>query len=580
MRPHIIPFFKFKTLFLSIFFTILTLCARLFYLQIILSKSFYTKGQKNFLRTEKIPPTRGNILDTHGNPIATNRPIHNLYWQGTGKHSLREKQKNVLQTIGKILGNDTITKDETVIQNIKYAEKSHKKILIKSDITFDQLSKIEEQFPHKKSILISTSFKRFYPYQSFASHLLGYLGRINLEPGGKMGLEKIFEDTLKGKNGSLIKTINSFGKQLSETTIEQAFAGRNIKTTLDIDMQKILEDIFPTNETGTCILMNPKDGAILALASKPNFDPNIFLSPITKKDWSNLQENHPFLNRALNACYPPGSIFKLVTTSAALEAGILDKDQTWECKGYVTFVGRRYLCHKLQGHGALTASQALEQSCNTFFYDLAQKIDIDLLADYAKRFGLGEKTNIILPEKRGVVPSRQWKLDNRGERWFKGETLSASIGQSFLTTTPLQIARMISSIFTGYLVNPRILKQEPVITQPLAIEPKTLEFLKQSMKKVVTQGTGKNISRITDWEEIYAKTSTAQTSALHKRRLGHKYREHRWFVLYFRYKNNEPLTMVTLIEHSESARSAKNTAKRFLISYKRLIDKKKSLMYN
>ena len=562
---------KLRIILLVFLCTTFIICIRLFNLQIRSFDKFQLKSKKNFLRLEKVYPKRGNILDSTGKLLATNRPIHNLYWQGSGTYNLSEEKINILKYIGQII-NKNIIKNKKLLAQIKHAERFHKKTLIASDINFDQLSKIEEQFPYTNAISISTSFKRFYPYRSLASHILGYLGRINVETTGKMGLEKMFEDMLKGKSGSIIKTINSFGKKLSETTIENALSGRDIKITLNINMQRIVEKIFPKNEIGTMIVMNPQNGAIVALVSQPNFDPNIFLQPILKNDWEKLQENNPFLNRAFDACYPPGSIFKLVTTSAALEHNIIDPDQNWDCKGYVYFGGRKYLCHKLDGHGELTTSQALEQSCNTFFYDIAKKIDIDLLADYAHRFGLGKKTSIIFPEKNGIVPSRKWKFENKGEQWWPGETLSTSIGQSFLLTTPIQVACMVSSIFTGYLVTPRILEDEPISMIELPISETTLEFLRKSMKMVAQTGTGRNISRIKNLE-IYMKTSTAQTSALYKRKFGHIYREHRWLVAYFQYKDHDPLTLVILIEHSESARAAKNTARKFLIAYKLAADR-------
>jgi len=553
-------------------FFVAAICARLFYLQIYLFQTFQSKSKKNFLRKEKIYPKRGNILDCTGKLIATNKPIHNLYWQGAGTRELSNTTLKMLHTIEKITGKE-ITKDNKTISRIKNAEKYRKKILLASDISFDQLSKIEEKFSHSNTISISTSFKRFYPYGSFASHILGYLGRLQIDATGKMGLEKMLEETLKGKSGSVLKIINSFGTNLSETITERALSGGDIKTTLNINMQKIAERIFPKHETGAIIVMNPLDGSIVALVSRPSFDPNLFLSPILQDDWEKLQKNNPFLNRAFAACYPPGSILKLVSASAALETKIIDEDTTWNCNGHVIFGGRKYLCHKLDGHGTLTASEALGQSCNTFFYDIAQKIDIDTLADYAKRFGLGKKTNIILPEKKGLVPTKKWKFENKGEQWWPGENLSAFIGQSFWLTTPMQIACMTSSIFTGYLVKPRILQDEQILFHKIKIAEETLEFLRQSMKKVVTQGTGKNISRIKDLE-IYAKTSTAQTSALHKRKLGQVYREHRWFVTYFRYKNNNPFTLVIIVEHSQKAHSAKNAAKKFLIAYKHALDRK------
>jgi len=573
-----IPQQKLYTIFFIFLGLNLLLLSRLLYLQIHLSEIFYKKSRKNFLRVEKIAPTRGNILDRQSRLIATNQPIYNVYWQGTGNTKFTKQKYELLRSLEKVI-HQNLTEDKKLLNKITYAERYNVKVLLASDITFEQLSKIEEKFSNQHTITIATTFKRLYPYQSCSSHILGYLGRIPTfntiatESQGKMGLEKMLEETLRGKYGSTVTTINSMGKRLSEQIIENALPGKDIQITLDIELQHIVENIFPQDATGTCILMNPYNGSVLALLSRPNFDPNIFLSPISKEEWENLQENHPFLNRAFSACYPPGSIFKLVTIAAALEKNIITPKDTCNCKGFVRFGRRKYLCHKQDGHGVLNASQALEQSCNIFFYDLAQKIDIDTLADYAHRFGLGKKTNVIFPEKSGIVPTKKWKLENKGERWWKGETLSASIGQSFLAVTPIQVASMISSIFTGYLVKPRILMQEPVVKTDIDISPKTLEFLQQSMQKVVTQGTGKNLSKVKDFQ-IYGKTSTAQTSALYKRKLGSIYREHRWFVAYLWYKDNPPLTFVILIEHAQNASSAKRAIKKFLLAYKKLMDKK------
>ena len=286
-----------------------------------------------------------------------------------------------------------------------------------------------------------------------------------------------------------------------------------------------------------------------------------------------MQPEQPFLNRTFNANYPPGSIFKLVVTCASLETGIITPETIWDCKGFITFAGRRYHCHKLQGHGKLTVSQALEQSCNPLFFDIGTKMSIDTMADYAHRFGLGEKTNIIFPEKTGLIPTIEWKHEQKGERWWPGETLSAAVGQSFLLVTPIQVTRMIASIFSGYLVSPRLLQSEPFTKKPLRIKQETLDFLKQSMKKVVTQGTGKRINIVKNIE-IYAKTSTAQTSALHKRHRGKRYREHGWFVAQFCYKTHRPLTMVVLVEHAGTSRIPILIAKRFFIRYKKLMDNK------
>lgn len=212
------------------------------------------------------------------------------------------------------------------------------------------------------------------------------------------------------------------------------------------------------------------------------------------------------------------------------------------------------------------------------FYQVGKHLDIDTLADYAHRFGLGEKTNIMFNEQRGLIPNRAWKMHTKGERWWLGETLSVMIGQSYLQATPIQIARMIASIFTGKLVTPHILMHNEVTTQPLAIKDSTRAFLKKSMKKVVTKGTGKRLKALDDIT-IYAKTSTAQTSALEKRKLGEQYLEHGWFAGYFQYKDQVPLVAVTLVEHAGSARVATNIIKDFLSTYKKHVDMMKPKQY-
>ena len=330
----------------------------------------------------------------------------------------------------------------------------------------------------------------------------------------------------------MLTTVNSIGNPITSTELEHARAGNDIVTTIDIDIQKICEAVFPQDSNGAFIVMNPLDGSIKAMLSLPAFDPMLFLNPISSETWSLLQVRQPFINRALGALYPPGSIFKLITTSAALEHQIISENDTFNCKGYYLFAKRKYWCSHKWGHGRLTTQQAVAQSCNPFFFEIASNLDVDILHDYAHRFGLGEPTEIILPEKEGIVPSRAWKRVARGESWWQGETLSAAIGQSFLLVTPMQVARMIGSIFTGYLVRPRILESESVYTKPLGIKESTRTFLQSSMLATINEGTGRGLKNVKDIE-VYVKTSTAQTSDLQKRLLGKEYLEHGWAVGYF-----------------------------------------------
>lgn len=556
----------------GLYFVFLIIIGRLIHLQILQQHTFFNKSRKNFLRVETIPPLRGNILDRNGQLLATNRPTINLYWEGTGKAKLNDFQLSTLQALETILGKTLIT-DEALFDQIKYAERRYQKVLLSTDISFEQLSQTVEQLTDNKNVFISTHFKRYYPYKSFASHVLGYLARMDLEMQGKMGLEKVLEETLRGEHGQKLKTINSIGRNLSEVEIKKASPGKNIQTTLDIDLQKIVESVFPQEHTGTFIVMDPQDGSILALLSHPDFDPALFLEPMQEEDWRSLQDKQPFLNRAFNACYPPGSIFKLITVSALMELGYITPESCWNCHGYSEFAGRQYWCNNRQGHGYLNVEQSLANSCNIMFYEMGKKISIDTLADYAHRFGLGKKTNIIFSEKEGLIPSSAWKKRVKGERWWPGETLSVSIGQSYLLVTPIQIARMISAIFTGQLVTPRILLEEPIEIEPLRISLETRKFLQQSMQKAVHQGTAQKMKTIKDIK-IYAKTSTAQTSSMDKHDLGDEYLEHGWFVAYFSYKNEKPLTLIVLTEHSGTSRAATPIAADFIRAYKKLINSK------
>jgi penicillin-binding protein 2 len=543
---------------------------RLYELQVLKKTNFFTLGQKNFLRVEKVYSHRGNILDTKGKLLATNRPITNLFWQGSSNPRLTPQQENALAELDFILGT---TLAATVKEcGISATEKLGKKILIAQDLTFEQLSRISEKFADHENIQLATHFKRLYPHNALACHILGYLGHIDYGEEGKMGLEKILEEQLKGKTGEVQKIINSLGKNLAEKELTQSLAGCDIQTTLDLDLQQIAERVFSENYVGTFILMDPKTGALRAVVSRPNFDPNIFLQTIDQQNWEQLQASKAFLNRAFNACYPPASIFKLVTVSAALEKKIINPQAQVFCKGFYQFGTYKHWCINHTGHGVLTVMQAVAKSCNILFYHIGKHVGIDTLAEYAQRFGLGQKTNMIFPDQAGLVPTSNWKLMAKGERWWPGETLSAAIGQSFLLTTPIQLARMISGIFEEYLVTPRIIEQEPIEKETLRISKSTLDFLRKSMRSVVQIGTGMNVSHMRDIE-VYAKTGTAQTSSLKLRESNEKFMENGLFVGYFKYKREAPLTMVILVERAGSSRVATNLGKEFLIAYRSLLEK-------
>ncbi len=548
----------------------LIIFGRLLFLQVYHYQILARQGEKNFTRIKQIDPLRGNILDCHGNLLATNRPVINIDWIGTGLPKLSPEQRSVLTRIENVLSkyNQQILIE---LSKINRAEKFSTSIRLASDVSIEALSEISEQCADSQNIEISKKFQRFYPHKNLACHILGYLGELDNNPSssGKMGLELIFNDILKGKHGSMSHIINSFGKNLQISKIASSQSGQTLNLTIDMKLQKIAESLMPEDHAGAFILLNPKNGALKALVSNPGFDPSIFLKPILTEDWKQMQHNRPFLNRAFNASYPPASIFKMITISTALEQGIIVPESKFYCKGYTTFKDRKYYCNRRTGHGMLDIKDALAHSCNIPFYDIAQKVSIDTLADYAYRFGLGEKTNIIFPEQSGIVPSNEWKRAVKGEPWWKGETLSAAIGQSFLLVTPIQVACMMASIFQGYLIKPRILEDELIETTPLNIKISTLEFLQQCMKLTTQIGSGRNIGRLKNIT-VYAKTGTAQTKS--RKDIDDIQNDcHAWCMIYFMYKDHDPLVITILIENAGGSAVATAVAKKFLSAYMKIM---------
>lgn len=555
-------------IFILSFFALISM--RLIYLQIIQQGLLYIQSQKNFLRVEKIKSPRGNILDVNQKLMATNRPSTDLYWHGTGSRYLTQQQVEQLEIISKITGN-LLYKDPAIAPTIMNAERYSKDILLVADLSLEQLCQIEEQCTDNRNVRITTTFKRHYPFHTTACHIVGYLGTMDVDLLGKMGLEKICHDKLKGQEGKLLRTINSCGTSFGQVEISRGLAGQNIYTTIDLDLQKIAEYIFPPSQSGVVILMDPNDGAIRALVSRPDFDPELFLRKIKMEEWKELQDQQPFLNRAFNACYPPGSIFKIATISAALENGVISADDHWFCPGYFMYAQGRYGCALHTGHGTLSTCDSLTHSCNIMFFEIGKRLNVDIIADYAHRFGLGAKTGSLFAEKKGVVPNRAWKKETFNQRWWPGETLSVAVGQSFTLVTPIQVACMIGSIFTRNRVKPRILIDEPIERQPLAIRQETLNFIKKSLRDVVIQGTARKIGRIPGFE-VYAKTSTAQVCALKKRDMGDCYLEHAWLASYFAYKDQKPLVLIILVEHAGTSRVPVGLARNFLLEYKRHIE--------
>lgn len=546
---------------------------RLIHLQIIQYARFSSIGERNFVRLKMIPAQRGNILDRHGNALVTNTPVTTILWHGTGNHMLTEQQQQILNTVAKIL-NIPISEKQ-----VRLAERFSRQIVLAERISPENLSLIAEQCSDIPNIIFESSYERFYPYDRLACHIIGYLSDADVLMQGKTGLEKLFEDILKGEPGVHMQHVNSFGTLLESKHMKDQSAGKNLVTTLDLSLQQIAEQCMKDQKVGTFLLIDPKTGAIPALVSLPSFDPALLSKKISNELWQELQENKPFVNRAFNASYPPASIFKLVTVTAALEEKIIDTDSVFICNGYAMFKDRKYYCNRHSGHGRVTLQEGVAFSCNIPCYKVAQRMPIDTLASYAFEYGLGNKTDVIFSEQSGLVPTNAWKKATKGERWWTGETLSASIGQSFLLVTPIQIACMIGSIFEGYLVKPRILADQEIVKKPISISRRTREFIQDCMKSVIATGTGRRMNRFLNIT-IFAKTGTAQTINKEQKLDAHgEHLEHASFVSYFYTDHSDPLVMVVLLEHVGGAKVAVGVAKEFFTKYNKLIyqsDKKKT----
>lgn len=522
-------------------------------------------GERNFLKIEVINPPRGNLLDCKGVLLASNRPVFDLYWQGLGSGNLSNEKLEFLGKLEQILHVKLL--DDPLKQKILIAERYSRRVELCQNMSFDQLCQISELCGNHPNLVVSNRFERVYLHGALASHILGFLNRI--EKIGQAGLEKLLEIELQGQPGYVLSVTNSTGKRLALKDFKEAKAGEDVKLTLDMELQQIAESLFTQDQTGAFILMDPDDGSIKVLASCPNFDPNVFLSPISEEEWEKLSENNPLLNRATCAVCPPASTFKLVSIAAGIEENIITPQSEFFCKGYIEFCGRKYNCMRHSGHGMLTPSMALAASCNSYCFEIAERIKIDKLALYARRFGLGQKTDFLLPEKSGLVPSSAWKKLVKHEKWWKGETLSVSVGQGYLMVTPLQIVRLVASICSGKLVRPRILEKEAVECEPLEISKNTLNVLKEGMHSAVQDGTVKILSYVNGFK-VYAKTGTAQTCDLKWERTSKIQLEHAWVAGFFKYANEKPLAITVFIENVGSSGPALMMTNKFLRAYKAL----------
>jgi len=587
---------KIKIVIALLLVAISILLIRLGYLQIIRGAEFKQKSENNSVRFRKIKPLRGLIMDRNGVVIVDNRPSFDVLYipsKVKGNELSVEKLKDIYKS--KSL-------DFSFDQDIPETANPYSPIKLEKNVNMEKVALIETNALNLPGIYIDVSPIRLYLDGEMLAPVIGYTGEISKEDLeknsdeyaygdvlGKHGLEKFFDSYVRGRRGAELVEVNVYGKEIKNLGRIDPVSGYNIVLTIDADLQKAAWQAFE-GKPGAAVVMDTRDGSVLAMVSSPSFDPNLFNNGISYDQWDKLQNNPfaPLSNKAISGQYPPGSTYKLIVAAAALEEGIITSDTKVLCNGSFTLGSRTYRCWKKGGHGWVDLHKAIVESCDVYFYTVGKMLGVDKIAQYAKRFGLGEVSGIDLPnEKNGLVPTKDWKFKRKKVAWQPGETISTSIGQGFNLTTPLQLANAFSAFANGgTLWRPHLVKYIestdgkiyreflPEKKGELKLSPKTVEILNSALWGVVNEpgGTG-HAARMLN-VDVCGKTGTSQVLGLPEdekaRRMkiiGAFYKDHALFACYAPLKNPEIAVAVILENAGSGGAVAAPVARKILTAY-------------
>ncbi|MGA9798230.1 MAG: penicillin-binding protein 2 [Terriglobales bacterium] len=567
----------------------LVLAYGLWRLQVVQSEFYAALAEKNKTRDVPILAPRGKILDREGRTIVDNYPSFTALL-------LRDSTRDLSGDADLIAQGLHLDPKEVRERLKKFAgTPQYQPIYLKEDITPDELAFIESHRNELPELDTIMAHRRLYPKNGFMAHLVGYVGEVSEQmlnqarwelynPGdvvGKSGVELQYNQVLMGKNGSRQVLVNSKGKEVGELDQKPAVPGHNLKLTVDIDLQIAAEEAMG-DKNGAMIAMDPHTGEILAMVSRPTFDPNDFAVRISRSEWNKLvtDPDKPLLNKAIQAQLAPGSTFKILMSVAGWQEGIAQTLNV-HCNGGATFYGRRFGCWVKTGHGAVDLTRAIYQSCDVFFYTLAEKLGIDRIAKYATEMGLGQKTGIDLPEEAtGVMPSEEWKIRNFKQKWYAGETISVGIGQGAVATTPVQLMRAISAIsMDGRMVVPHVasptgLPPEYLETHHytdvtnIPISPDGFNVITDAMARVLLpEGTAP--SAHVPGVDIAGKTGSAQIVSLAVRaqhQNNEALNQNGWFVG-FTPRRNPDIIVAVLFEGGEHGKLAARLATQVIKAY-------------
>ena len=593
-----------------IFFSIV---ARLFSLQISDNKKYLTLSDKNRLRETRLPPTRGEFKDFFGNTIAGNYKVYQL-------HVIPEQVENfkILSVRLKDILNFSDEQLATIIKK-KNNQKPWQSIIVSENLSWEEFSKINfylHELPGAKPVI---TLGRSYPLGKSYTHILGYVSQASPKdiannkiikerhvPGlrvGKSGLEKTFENELIGTNGIQRFEVNAFGKKINQIDFKEGKTGKIINLTIDSEIQKLTSNLLK-DKAGSISVMDIYTGEIIAMNSSPTFDPNLFLYGVDEKIWENIKNDplKPLLNKTVSGLYSPGSTIKPLVALSALDNDVIKPNMMVNCEGMVEMYGQKYHCWKKKGHRLMSLKDAIKQSCDVYFYELARLLGVDRLNLTAQKFGLGKKVlgNVFSNEKKGIIPSTKWKKENLGQNWYLGETFITGIGQGYIQTNPLQLCLMTAQLANGgYKIYPKIrvdqnqnsvekikkiMKQNEISLKdkdnalinateeflkpdvkeysPLYKNPENVKFVLDAMFKSTNEVYGTSFSsRIENPKYQFAgKTGTSQVKRITElereldldiSQIEYKNRDHAWFIAFGPYSNPR-YSMSILIEHGGS----------------------------
>lgn len=556
------------------------LAGRLWNLQVEENATWRLLAEENRVSERLVVPPRGRILDRLGRPLATNVPTYRV-------RIVREQAgdvRGILERLAALvpLAPERIDEIERQARSVR----AFVPVVVREDLDWEEVATIAVHSPDLPGVMLDAGLLRQYPYGSTVAHILGYVGavsrpEIESDPDpllqlpefriGKNGVERSHDAELRGKAGLLRLEVNAVGREIRELERHEGEPGQDLRLSLDLDLQRFCFERLAEQISASVVVMDVRSGAVLAMVSVPGYDPRAFTRGISDRHWQSLLKDplHPLVNKCIRGEYPPGSTFKMVTALAALEAGAATPESEVFCPGSMTLGNARFHCWKSHGHGRLGLEQALAQSCDVYFYEMARRVGVDAIAAMSRRLGLGEPTSIDLPgEKGGLAPTSRWKRERFGVPWQKGETLITGIGQGFVLATPLQLAVMTARLATGRAVRPWLAGApqgpfDPAQLPGLGLSAEHLLPVLSGMNQVVngSRGTAR-ASALTGVDAAMAgKTGTSQVrritraeraSGAHKRK--DRPREHRDHALFVGYA---PVTapryaVAVVVEHGES----------------------------